>query len=238
MRLPGAVHGGVWPRARCADCETLLIKRIWARRANLSSRLSTRGPAPPPRRRPPPTDPAAAATMATPRAETPTGTWKWMWTGRTVADPASAPPIRDGRRALGREHAGVECVSEAPRPSARVPQLSGAPGHADRHRLRSRTCRHCENPRTPGHTFEPCSTARLRIECMRRSVRVLTSLACARSQWSTSSADRLRSRRRPSGLPREVRPLLSPACLGPLSPLQHRESVRPHPRRWPGTGPP
>ena len=33
--------------------------------------------------------------------------------GRTIADPVSAPPIRDGRRVLGHEHAGADCVSEA-----------------------------------------------------------------------------------------------------------------------------
>ncbi len=34
----------------------------------------------------------------------------------------------------------------------RVPQLNGAPGHADRHRRSSPTCRHCEKPRNP----KPC----------------------------------------------------------------------------------
>jgi hypothetical protein len=42
-------------------------------------------------------------------------------------------------------------------PGTRVPQLNGAPGHADRHRRRSPTCTHRETLQTPGHTFEPCS---------------------------------------------------------------------------------
>jgi hypothetical protein len=40
---------------------------------------------------------------------------------------------------------------------ARVPQLNGASGHADRHRRMSPTCAHPEAAQTPGHTFEPCS---------------------------------------------------------------------------------
>ena len=40
---------------------------------------------------------------------------------------------------------------------ARVPQLNGAPGHADCHRPRSAACRRRGGLKTPGHTFESCS---------------------------------------------------------------------------------
>jgi hypothetical protein len=39
----------------------------------------------------------------------------------------------------------------------RVPQLNGAPGHADRYRRSLETCRRREPAKSPGHTFESCS---------------------------------------------------------------------------------
>jgi hypothetical protein len=44
--------------------------------------------------------------------------------------------------------------------TTRVPQLNGAPGHAERHRRTSPACAHLGTPQTPGHTFEPCSNQR------------------------------------------------------------------------------
>ena len=56
----------------------------------------------------------------------------------------------------GRKSDALDAVWLAELPT-RVPQLNGAPGHADRHRRRSPTCTHPEAAQTPGHTFESCS---------------------------------------------------------------------------------
>ena len=65
------------------------------------------------------------------------------------------PPTRPGPTSMQEGGQNRACPDRRPHP--RVPQLNGAPGHVDRHRRRSPTCRHCEMPRIPGHTFEPCS---------------------------------------------------------------------------------